>query len=171
MMKKALLLFLVLLIPAAAACRQQTSDDFGIYLLAEDMPATQLAGEDIQSLALQAEPVIGMDDIVVYDENSHRIELTEAAYRRVQDLFPLPVRVDGIPFVVRVGDDAVYAGAFWTPVSSLSYDGVIIMQPFSDQETTIGLGLGYPSPEVFTGEDPRADPRIIRVMREARKLE
>lgn len=170
MIKRVFTLLLLPLILVAAGCQKQDSVGFAIYLLAEDMPATQLANADIQNLSVQEDPVIGMDDIVAYDLNTHEIELTRIAYRRVQDLFTLPVRVDGMPFVVRVGAEAIYAGAFWTPASSLSYDGVIIMHPFSDEETTIGLALGYPGPDVFTGDDPRADPRILAVMEEAGKL-
>ena len=73
-------------------------------------------------------------------------------------------------FVVRAGDEPIYAGVFWTPVSSLSYDGVIILQPFSKDETSIGLSLGYPSPTAFAEEDPRLDRWIIEALDRAGKL-
>lgn len=151
------------------SCQRQTAKDFGIYLLAEDMPAVQLVKSDLNTIQLQEKPVIGIDDIVAYDRMTHEIQLSGVAYQRVQDLFPLPVRVDGIPFVVRVGDEPIYAGAFWTPLSSLSYDGVIILQPFGEEEK-IGLALGYPSHLAFTGEDPRADSRIMEALGKAGKL-
>ena len=157
-------------ISGIVGCQREVASDFGIYLLAEDRPATQLADSDLTTLALQERPVIGLDDIVSYDRKSHVMQLTEAAYRRVQEVFPLPVRVDGIPFVVRAGGEPIYAGALWTPLSSLSFDGVIILQPFNENNTKIGLALGYPSPIVFTGEDPRADPRIIKALDYAGKL-
>lgn len=74
----------------------------GIYLLAEGRSAIQLAESDLKTIALQEQPVIGIDDIVAYDRLTHEIQLSGAAYQRVQELFPLPVRVDGIPFVDRV---------------------------------------------------------------------
>jgi hypothetical protein len=146
------------------------SDEFGIYLLADDRPATALAEEELQTVALQERLLIGASDIVSYDRDSHAMQLTEAAFRRVQELFPLPVRVDGIPFVVRVGDERIYAGAFWTPLSSLSYDGVVILQPMGEPDRAVGLALGYPSPEAFSGDDPRADPRIIEALERAGKV-
>lgn len=149
---------------------QPGPDAFGIYLLVEDRPATQVTSGDLISLELQDRPLISIDDIVFYDGESHEMELSAAAYGRVQALFTLPARVDGIPFVVRVGDEPIYAGAFWTPLSSLSYDGVTIMQPLGDQDDMIRLALGYPSPIVFTGQDPRADPRIIEALSKADKL-
>jgi hypothetical protein len=170
-MNRMLLFSLLVLIIGIVGCQQQTSTDFGIYLLAEDGPATQLVERDLNTIALQEQPVIGIKDIVSYDPNSHEMQLTGSAYRRVQELFPLPVRVDGIPFVVRVGDEPIYAGAFWTPLSSLSYDGIIIPQPFGDQEKKIGLALGYPGQLAFTGEDPRGDPRIMDALDKAGKLE
>ena len=161
---------LFVLIFGAIGCRRQIAEDFGIYLLAEDRPAIQLTENDLNTIQLQAQPVIGIDDIRYYDRESHGVQLSEDAYRRVQELFPLPVRVDGIPFVVRVGDESIYAGAFWTPLSSLSYDGVIILQPFGEEEEMVRLALGYPSPLAFTGEDPRGDPRIIEALDSAGKL-
>ena len=82
----------------------------------------------------------------------------------------MPVRVDGIPFVVCVGEERIYSGGFWTPLSSLAYDGVIIMQPWDTNQTTIYISLGYPAPEAFTRNDPRADPRVMDALEQANKL-
>src|SRR5690606_17833312 len=108
--------------------------------------------------------------IISYDPSDHTIELTRKAYNRIQRIFPLPVKVDGIPFVVCAGDERIYTGAFWTPLSSLSYDGVIIMQPLDPADTTIRIALGYPAPEVFTWNDSRGDPRIVHVLEKDEKL-
>ena len=82
----------------------------------------------------------------------------------------MPVKVDGIPFVVCVGEQPIYAGAFWTPLSSLSFDGVVIMQPFDTDGTTIRIVLGYPGQDAFTGSDPRADDRVMKALEAAGKL-
>ena len=66
-----------------------------------------------------------------------------------------------MPFVVAVDAEPIYSGAFYTPASSISYDGVVIMQPFAAATPTIQIGLGYPGVEAFTGTDPRSDPRIV----------
>jgi hypothetical protein len=170
MKNKGWLWFLLLLL-AAVACRPAPDEtSFGIYLLAEDRAATDLSGVDPETLALQDEPLIGLADIVSYDANSHGIELTAGAYRRLMDVFPRPVRVDGIPFVVSAGGEVIYQGALWTPASSLSYDGVIIMEPMDPEGRTIGIALGYPSPIVYTGNDPRGDARILDALEAAGKL-
>jgi hypothetical protein len=163
--------WLLLLLLAAVACRAAPEETtFGIYLLAEDRAATDLQATDPATLALQDEPLIGLADIVSYDANNHVIELTADAYRRLMDVFPRPVRVDGIPFVVAAGGEAIYQGALWTPASSLSYDGVIIMEPMDPEGRTIGIALGYPSPIVYTGDDPRGEARILQALEAAGKL-
>jgi hypothetical protein len=170
MLKRISLLLIVLVGTVLAGCQGGQAGSFAIYLLAEDIPATQISQMDIGELMLQDKPLISGDDIVSYDQSTHTIELTREAYERVQQIFPMPVEVDGIPFVVCVGNERIYTGAFWTPLSSISYDGVIIMQPFDPNGTTIQIALGYPSPEVFTGDDPRDDPRILKALEQSRKL-
>lgn len=152
------------------SCQPVKDSNFAIYLLAQDIPATKLSQIDISQLILQNKPIIANDDIVSYDRSSYTIELTQGAYTRIRQIFPMPVKVDGIPFVVCVGKERIYTGAFWTPVSSLTYNGVIIMQPFDTTKTTIQISLGYPVPDVFTGDDPRADPRIIKALEQDKKL-
>ena len=155
---------------AFSGCQPAKDDGFAIYLLAQDIPATELSKIDINQLTLESRPLISSDDVTSYHKTNHIIELTPAANTHIQQIFPKPVRVDGIPFVVCIGDERIYAGAFWTPVSSLSYDGVVIMQPWDTKETTIQIALGYPGPDAFTGTDPRADPRIMRVLERDNKL-
>ncbi len=164
MVKKILLSLIPLLGFALAGCQATRSDGFAIYLLDEPVPTDQLTRIDLDELILQNKPILSSDDIISYDPTDHTIELTRKAYNRIRQIFPMPVKVDGIPFVVCAGDERIYRGAFWTPLSSLSYDGVIIMQPLDPAGTTIRIALGYPAPEVFTGNDPRGDPRILHAL-------
>ena len=82
----------------------------------------------------------------------------------------MPIKAEGIPFVVCVGEQRIYSGAFWTPVSSISYNGVVIMEPYDETQTTIQIALGYPVADIFTGPDPRADARIIQALEKDEKL-
>jgi len=163
----------VLLVTVALAfggCVAPQTGEFAIYLLAEDLPPAEWLQADLNSLALQEQPIIATDDIVAYARETHEIELTAAAYGRVQELYTLPVDTDGMAFVVCVGEERIYAGAFWTPLSSLSFEGITIMQPWEEDRHVIQIGLGYPSPEFFRGTDPRADLRIIQALEQAGKL-
>ena len=170
MFKRISFLLVLLLGLALTSCQSRDDPGFGVYLLAQDVPTADLAQMDIRQLRLQDQPLFSSDDIVSYDAESHTIELTQAAYTRLQRVFPMPVRVAGIPFVVCVGEERIYTGALWTPVSSLSYEGVIIMQPLNTSSTRIQINLGYPAPEMFTGDDPRADPRILKALEQDNKL-
>lgn len=165
-------LFFLILVPGLlfSGCQSDQQDHFAIYLLAQDLPATKLFQMDLEQLTLEDKPIISSLDILSYKQVDHTIELMPKAYDRVRKLFATPVNVAGIPFVVCVGKERIYAGAFWTPLSSLSYDGVIIMQPFEPTNTSIRIALGYPGSDVFTGSDPRADPRILKALERDDKL-
>ena len=169
-MKKQIIFPIIFCALAIAGCTSRKSDEFAIYLLSQDMSALDASNMDLAQLVLRNEPLISNEDIISYQGNNHIIELTPASYRRFQGMFPQPVKVAGIPFVVCVGSQRIYSGALWSPASSISYDGVIILQSFEYERTTIQLNLGYPQPIAFTGQDPRADPRIMRVLEQANKL-
>ena len=170
LLNKTLFLLIIVLVLTFTGCQTTKNDDFAIYLLAQDIPVRELRQSDIGQLVIGTEPLISSGDIVSYDKTNHRIEPTQAAFTRIQQLFHIPVELDGIPFVVCVGKEHIYAGAFWTPRSAINYDGVVIMQPFGPGETIIQIALGYPVSEVFTGNDPRADPRIMKALEQDEKL-
>lgn len=143
---RAAIVLLVALVRLLAACNPEPQE-FAIYL----------AG-DAQT------PVISMDDIVSYAWDTHEIRLTDAAFARVMALH---VPVSGLPFVARVDGKPVYAGAFWTALSSMSYDGVAIVLPLGAQEPVIRIELGYPGAGFFCGNDPRASPRVRKALARA----
>lgn len=168
--KKIFFPLILLLGLVLTGCQAAQRNGFAIYLLDEPVPTSQLAEMDIEELILQDKPILSSDDIISYDRSNHTIELTRRAYNRIQQIFPMPVKVDGIPFVVCVGNERIYTGAFWTPLSSLSYDGAVIMQPLDPAGTTVRIVLRYPAPEVFTGDDPRGDARILHALEQDGKL-
>jgi len=45
-----------------------------------------------------------------------------------------------------------------------------LMQSFDSDKTIIQIALGYPAPDAFTGNDPRADPRIMKTLEQDGKL-
>jgi hypothetical protein len=142
-------------------------EGLAIYLLEEEGPASLLEGRALAELALAEEPIIGPDDVLAYDPATHTMSLSEAAMARVRALFAAPVPTGGVPFVITAGGERIYAGAFWTPLSSLSYDGVVILDTqmlSSVMPGDVRITLGYPAAEVFMGEDPRSDPRILEAV-------
>jgi hypothetical protein len=109
-----------------------------------------------------------MKDIITYNAQTHELKLTTSAFERISQL-DVPVR--GKSFVVCVDRKPIYWGAFWTPISSISFDGVTIWKPLSLEEPhVITLELGYPSSSFYGGEDPRNNPEVMRSLEQAGKL-
>jgi hypothetical protein len=138
--------------------------DFAIFL-----PIGDLTPDDVQPLdeiVLQESPLLSMDDIISYDVETHIIELEPAVAERWDGL-----ELPGNSFVVVVGVEPIYTGAFMAAYFSRSYDGVVILwPPMEGNPNTIKIQLGYPWDDFFTGEDPRADPKIMEALRQAGKL-
>ncbi len=146
-------------------------DGFAIYLVTGGLSPAEAAQADVTSLPYQAEPILQMDDITLYHAATHAFELTAAGKRQ---LAALKVPVSGLPFVVCVDGEAIYAGAFWASYSSLSYfESVVLNVTFAHTEEPLRLDLGYPgpSPELYTGIDLRSDPRILAAFEKAGKLD
>ena len=98
------------------------------------------------------------------------MELTASAAERVARLESSRLSMGGLPFVVCAGGEPIYGGALWTSYSSATYDGIVIDVYPARFGKPLPMRLGYPSPEWFTGEDLRSDPRIHRSLEEAGKL-
>jgi hypothetical protein len=131
---------------------------FAIYLATNDS-ASPCVGS----------PILSLDDIVAYDWATHDMTLTDAAYERLAGL-EIPI-APGIPFVACVDAESIYAGEFWTPLSSARYDGIVIVAPPTTESRPVRIQLAYPeSPELFAGEDLRGDPRILQSLETAGKL-
>ena len=111
--------------------------------------------------------VISDEDIVWYNKTSHEIKLTTEGVEKIQ---ALEVGVYGEPFVIKINDGKMYNGSFWTPISSVSYDGIVIEVPFNINDNTIKLEKGYPTSEFFQGADPRGDQRVSDHFQEIGKL-
>ena len=152
--------------PAEEQAETPPDGEFAIYLPARGMSAAELSSADLETIELEGEPLVFLDDIVTYRESTHEIELTPRARERIQRL---DVRVSGLPFVVCVGPERVYRGAFWSMASSAIYDGVAVWIPLIDGQF-MQMRLGYPAPSAFRGDDPRSDPRVLRSFQQAGKL-
>ena len=141
-------------------------EGFGIYLTEQDVSPAQT--EVLSHVTLTERPVISSEDIITYNAQTHEIRLTDQAFERI---CALDVPVQGRAFMVCVDKQSIYWGAFWTPISSISFDGVTIWQPYSAQGPgVITLQLGYPSSSFYGGQDPRNSPEILKSLEQAGKL-
>jgi hypothetical protein len=150
----------------AGACSRQEPEGFAIYLTEGDVPPSQM--EMLSHVNITGQPVISTRDIISYNVITHEILLTADAFDRVSRL-DVPVR--GRSFVVCVDRQPVYWGAFWTPISSMSFDGITIMKPFGSYDSKIiQLSPGYPTASFYKGEDPRNNLEVMSSLQQAGKL-
>ena len=127
-----------------------SSERFGIYLLKNN------------------ELVISDDEIVWYNKSSHEIKLTEEGVKKIQALKVVDVSY-GEPFVLKIGDQEIYNGSFWSPISSIPYHGITILTLVNTTDNTIKLVNGYPSGSLQDA-DPRNDLRIFDHFQKLGKL-
>lgn len=147
-------------------CNATKGEGFAIYLTKDDIPPSQM--EALSYVEITEQPTISIADIVSYNAQTHEIVLTTHAFERICNL---KVPVEGKSFIVCVDKRPIYWGAFWTPVSSISFDGVTIWKPLVSQEIkTITLELGYPSSFFFIGDDPRNNIEVIKSLELSKKL-
>lgn len=149
-----------------SGCTAIDGEGFAICLTKEDISPAQM--EALSHVDIADQPIISISDVITYNAQTHEIELTDEAFKRISQL-DVPVR--GKSFMVCVDKAPIYWGAFWTPISSMSFDGVTIWKPLNSQEpTVITLELGYPSLSFYSGEDPRNNVQVMESLEQAGKL-
>ncbi|HEY79044.1 MAG TPA: hypothetical protein G4O09_08030 [Dehalococcoidia bacterium] len=146
-------------------CTGIEGEGFAIYLTKEDIPPAQMKA--LSHVDIADRPIISTKDVITYDAQTHEIKLSDEAFKRISEL---EVPVQGKSFLVCVDRAPIYWGAFWTPISSLSFDGITIWKPLKHDPKIITLELGYPSSSFYIGEDPRNNVAIIESLEQAGKL-
>jgi hypothetical protein len=150
----------------SGACLTQNPEGFAIYLTEGDIPPSKMPV--LSHVDLAGQPVISSKDIVSYNIVTHEILLSADAFNRVSRL---DVPTGGRSFVACVDRQPLYWGAFWTPISSQSFNGITIMKPLgSPDRNVIQIEAGYPSSSFFSGEDPRNNLDVMRSLQQAGKL-
>lgn len=180
-MKKRICLGLMLIGLLLAGCQSQTvetetpmSEDeaFALYLVAdEQMAGADIKQYDINELPLASDPIITTEDIASYNWENHYFHLTQEAYATLLTIFSQGMPMSGVPFVILSNGERIYAGSFWSPLSSLSFDGVVILQPLDPTNAPFSIVLGYPTSEFYTGEDPRSNAQLRKALEDAGLLE
>jgi hypothetical protein len=149
-----------------SSCAISNDGGFAIYLTEGDIPPDRMPA--LSHIDIAEPPIISMPDITTYNAQTHELKLTASAFERMAQL---EVPVSGRSFVVCVDREPIYWGAFWTPISSISFDGVTIWKPLGmEGPHVVRLELGYPSSFFYGGEDPRNNPEVLRSLEQAGKL-
>ncbi len=152
-------------ISGLSGCTARNEEGFAIYLTKDDIPPGSM--EVLSHVEKSSEPVLTEQDIISYDAGDHTILLEPAAMVKLNDL---ELSTRGKTFLVCADGLPIYWGAFWTPLSSMSFEGVVIMLPGFAGENVIEISLGYPGESFYTGSDPRNDKRVLDALEKAGKL-
>ena len=160
---------LYLLLSGCSGARTSATGGVAVSLTREPLNGQAIQHADLSRTALQAEALIRQGDILAYHLSTHEIELRPEAVAR---LAALKLPMDGLGFVLTVDGKPVYGGAFWTALSSLSYEGVTILQPLDPGQASVRIATGYPTgdapgADAPLADDPRADPRVLDALRRA----
>jgi hypothetical protein len=142
---------------------------FDVYLLKQDISVGEMLDANVAELQLEERPLLSTENLVAYRWETHEMELTPSGAERLARLEPS--LLGGLPFVLCARGEPIYGGALWTSYSSATYPGIVIDVYPASLGQPVPIRLGYPSPEWFTGEDLRSDPRIYRALDQAGKLE
>jgi len=181
MMFKKITLLLLLVLLALSACQTPVEEEevdaplegepFALYLLGDpQITGPDIKNYDLDQLPLAGEALITTEYLMSYDWDNHGMNLSPFAYQQLLAIFSGGMPSSGVPFVIMAYEEPIYAGAFWTLLSSLSFDGVTILQPSDPAGQTLYITLGYPNEDYFTGEDPRDNPRLQQALEDAGKL-
>ncbi|MBM4463061.1 MAG: hypothetical protein FJ012_06945 [Chloroflexi bacterium] len=163
---KLIVLIVVGAVIISSGCTTSKGEGFAIYLTQKDIPPAQM--EALSHVDIAEDPIVSIRDVIAYNAQTHELKLTANAFQRIS---ALELTVGGKSFMVCVDKKLVYWGAFWTPFSSISFDGVTIRKPLSSQEPeVITIELGYPSPSFYGGEDPRNNAAVLKSLEQAGKL-
>ena len=165
-------ILILLLILATSACitscalynEATEKTGFGIYLI--DTGEMVLSDEHIKAYHRNVH-------LTVAEEDTHAIELNEAGIKRWNSY----LTYEGMPklketlyqrdFAVKIYDEDIYKGKFYSMFSSISFDGVVILDAvirLNDEQNMIYISHGYPTSSFSTGQDPRNSPVILKYL-------
>lgn len=161
-----LLLLCIASLSVISGCSAKSEEGFAIYLTKDDIPPGSM--ETLSHVEKFAIPLLAEKDLISYDAEEYAMKLTPEGFR---NLAGLDVSTRGKSFLVCVDGQPIYWGAFWTPISSMSFEGVVIILPFtSTEDNIVRISLGYPGESFYKGSDPRNDKSIIEALKKAGKL-
>ena len=115
--------------------------------------------------------VLSDQDIVSYDWKKHEIKLNKSGIAKWNSHIvydnssnpPHPVLQGSLykkEFVIRIDEKELYRGKFWSFASSLSFDGIIVLDVlFKRDEQHNTIAINYGDPGRFSGSAYKSDPR------------
>ena len=125
-------------------------------------------------LSETGELVLSEEHIEAYNAETHEIELNQRgiekwnSYMTYESIPKLAETLYNKDFVVRIDDEDVYMGKFWSTVSSAIPDCITItesLMKLDEMHNTIQIRLDFGS-QSDSDKDPRNNPKILLFFRE-----
>jgi hypothetical protein len=158
-----LIIIFILVIGGCARNTNSTSNSnitnhFAIVLV-KGLKTADALKYKIEDLPLESQPILSDKDLISYRWKDHELELKQG-FIFSDTIGHIPI--DGLPFVLIANDKRIYVGAFWTPISSLSWNlPAITILP--SNKNVIKIAAGYPGGI----PDDKSDPRRNRLIYDA----
>ena len=134
--------------------------EFAIFRLKDtNLTASQVWDQPLESLGLADNPFLSVKDLRFYKWQTHEFSVTAAVDSQLVQLKHAG-SVRGIPFVVTVGNERVYLGAFW-----YAYSSIMPQVPYID--VIVDPHQICRCPSVLVQEDKRTDNRVYRALKQA----
>jgi hypothetical protein len=93
--------------------------EFGIFLLSDDtLNTNDVKHISLDELVLKENPLIDIDDVVLYHWSDHTIDLTDEGFAKFKSVEGMVRSTYGLPFVVVAGGERVYMGTIYPYYSS-----------------------------------------------------
>jgi hypothetical protein len=132
--------------------KEQKQNQFAIYLV-KDLKTVDAIKKDLKDLELEDKPILQSSQITEYNWYTHEFKLKDNSLEKALNK---KVPVWGKPFVVVVGTERIYTGAFWTPLSSVYLPSIPTISSLWFPESDIRTyKIGY-----WGDNDKRGDLRI-----------
>jgi hypothetical protein len=133
--------------------------EFAIYQLIDpSLTASQVWNEPLESLVLAESPFLSTKDLKSYKWQTHEFAVIPSVDSQLALMGRTLGPTGGVPFVVVVGNDRIYLGAFWYLHSSL-----MPQVPFIDAV----LEPHRINKSVLVSDDKRTDARIYLALKAA----
>ena len=120
--------------------------------------------------------IFSEEDIVSYEPSTKTFTFTSEGAKKMKSYQPSMQIDTGLyqkPFVVKLGNEEIYKGKFWTYISSVSESGIVMSDVVmvGPDYNTLTVGGGYVSSELAQDSDKKInDPRLIEHFKNINKI-
>lgn len=165
---KSLTIILTVVSMLLFSCEKDTTETVGknveLYLIESYETTTHRCHIDENTVITKSNPIVYYSDIISYDPNQYIFELSEESQNRIKEL---KYSLQEIPFAVKVNNEIVYTGYFWSAISSDACDWITICPDFIDLYKGVKVELLTLGQEI---PDNRNATEMISILRSDNKL-